>query len=98
MDVIGEMQGELGVSHAYTWGFSAGAGEAYTQGYLGADFCWEQGAWRVQHIVGAGVHAEVGQVRTEGESSSVEQDTQKLGEKGLEITPAGLPLALSPLQ
>ena len=38
MDLIGEMQGELGASHAYTWGFDQGEGPDYSNGQLGATF------------------------------------------------------------
>jgi tricorn protease len=41
MDVIGEMQGELGVSHAYTWGYDSGKGPDYGGGLLGATFTYE---------------------------------------------------------
>lgn len=36
-DVIAEMHGELGVSHAYTWGFDQGEGADYDVGLLAAD-------------------------------------------------------------
>ncbi len=47
MDIVADMQGELGCSHAYTWGFSEGHGVPYTLGQLGATFKFEpsQGAW-----------------------------------------------------
>lgn len=47
MDLIGEMQGELGHSHAYVWGYDRGAGAGYNLGFLGANFVYDaqEGVW-----------------------------------------------------
>lgn len=52
MDVIYEMQGELGSSHAYTWGYDEGAGVPYTLGQLGASFdiCAKSQSWIVTSL------------------------------------------------
>jgi tricorn protease len=52
MELIGEMQGELGVSHAYTWGYNRGEGISYTLGQLGAtfSFCLHANAWIVTQL------------------------------------------------
>ncbi len=52
-DLIWEMQGELGTSHAYELGGDYRKGPNYRQGFLGADFRFdsEAKAWRIEHIV-----------------------------------------------
>jgi tricorn protease len=52
-DLIWEMQGELGTSHAYESGGDYRPAPPYQPGFLGADFSWdaEAGGWRVTHIV-----------------------------------------------
>ena len=51
-DLLWEMQGELGTSHAYVFGGDYRASPDYAQGFLGADFVYdaEQGGYRVEHI------------------------------------------------
>ncbi|HSO26829.1 MAG TPA: S41 family peptidase, partial [Anaerolineales bacterium] len=51
-DLIWEMQGELGTSHAYESGGDYRPGPYYSQGFLGADYAFdhEQNAWRITHI------------------------------------------------
>lgn len=53
MDVIGEMQGELGVSHAYTWGYDPGKGPDYGVGALGATFTYEgkSNSWVLKNFI-----------------------------------------------
>ena len=50
-DVIWEMYGELGVSHAYEFGgdYDLAAGEAL--GSLGADLDWDGKGWRIERIL-----------------------------------------------
>lgn len=52
MDVIFEMQGELGVSHAYTWGYPEGFGDPYPLGNLGATFKFDAShkTWRIDTL------------------------------------------------
>lgn len=49
-DLLWEMQGELGTSHAYEMGGDYLPEPAWTQGSLGADVSWRRGAWRVDRI------------------------------------------------
>ena len=52
-DLMWEMQGELGTSHAYELGGDYRPAPAYVLGHLGADFDFdrEAGTWRFAHIV-----------------------------------------------
>lgn len=52
-DLVWEMQGELGTSHAYEMGGDYRREPDYTAGSLAADFAWDStaGAWRIEHIV-----------------------------------------------
>jgi tricorn protease len=52
-DLMWEMQGELGTSHAYEMGGDYRPEPSYPQGFLGADFepDAEAGAWRITRIV-----------------------------------------------
>jgi tricorn protease len=52
-DLIWEMQGELGTSHAYELGGDYRPAPNYKQGFLGADFIYDEkaDAYRVKHIV-----------------------------------------------
>ncbi|HEC78347.1 MAG TPA: peptidase [candidate division WOR-3 bacterium] len=52
-DLIWEMQGELGTSHAYEWGGDYRQPPAYRQGFLGADFIYDKkrDAYRIINIV-----------------------------------------------
>jgi tricorn protease len=52
-DLIWEMQGELGTSHAYEWGGDYRAEPRYTQGFLGADLVFDNkhNAYRIVKIV-----------------------------------------------
>jgi tricorn protease len=53
-DVIWEMQGELGTSHAYEIGGEYRKAPAYPLGFLGADLTLDRsGRWKVEHIVRA---------------------------------------------
>jgi tricorn protease len=49
-DLLWEMQGELGTSHAYELGGEYRPEPGYTLGRLGADLEWSRGAWRVRRI------------------------------------------------
>ena len=51
-DLMWEMQGELGTSHAYEFGGDYRPQPAYHQGFLGADFQFDhqQDAWRITHL------------------------------------------------
>ena len=52
-DLLWEMQGELGTSHAYEWGGDYRAQPHFNQGFLGATFTWDPAAhgYRVGDIV-----------------------------------------------
>jgi tricorn protease len=50
-DLMWEMQGELGTSHAYEMGGDYRRPPSYDVGLLGADFTWDGKVWRIQHIV-----------------------------------------------
>ncbi len=52
-DLVWEMQGELGTSHAYEFGGDYRPGPSYPQGFLGADFAWDEAAagYGITHIV-----------------------------------------------
>lgn len=52
-DLMWEMQGELGTSHAYEYGGDYPPQPSYDQGYLGADLSYDADtdSWRVNHIV-----------------------------------------------
>ena len=51
-DLMWEMQGELGTSHAYEFGGDYRSSPDYAQGFLGADFAYdtESGGYRITHI------------------------------------------------
>lgn len=51
-DLMWEMQGELGTSHAYEYGGDYRHSPVYSQGYLGADFSHhpESGGWQIMRI------------------------------------------------
>ncbi|MDQ6931335.1 MAG: PDZ domain-containing protein [Candidatus Eremiobacteraeota bacterium] len=51
-DLIWEMQGELGTSHAYEFGGDVRVPPQYSQGFLGADLCWDEreGGYRIDRI------------------------------------------------
>jgi len=52
-DLIWEMQGELGTSHAYEWGGDYRDEPQYTQGFLGVDFEYDKkhDAYRIKKII-----------------------------------------------
>ncbi|MEB3223084.1 MAG: S41 family peptidase, partial [Candidatus Sericytochromatia bacterium] len=52
-DLLWEMQGELGTSHAYEWGGDHRPVPRYDQGHLAATFTWDEGpgGWRIAEIV-----------------------------------------------
>ncbi len=52
-DLLWEMQGELGSSHAYAFGGDFRKRPSYLVGFLGADLAWDESAsaWRIAHIV-----------------------------------------------
>lgn len=52
-DLMWEVQGELGTSHAYEMGGDYRPEPTYRQGHLGADFVWDEAAqgYRVTHLV-----------------------------------------------
>lgn len=51
-DLLWEMQGELGTSHAYEYGGDHRVPPQYQRGFLGADLTWdgERGGYRIDHI------------------------------------------------
>jgi tricorn protease len=52
-DVMWEMQGELGTSHAYESGGDYPGPRRYRRGFLGADLTFDEksGAWKIAHIL-----------------------------------------------
>jgi len=52
-DLLWEMQGELGTSHAYEMGGDYRPSPHYRQGLLGAEFAWDaaRGGYRITHLV-----------------------------------------------
>ncbi|MDE2490359.1 MAG: PDZ domain-containing protein, partial [Elusimicrobia bacterium] len=52
-DLLWEMQGELGTSHAYAIGGDHRPEPHYAQGHLGAEFAWDagRGGWRVARVL-----------------------------------------------
>lgn len=50
-DLMWEMQGELGTSHAYEFGGDHRRPPSYNIGFLGADFAYDGKAWRITRIV-----------------------------------------------
>jgi tricorn protease len=52
-DLLWEMQGELGSSHAYVFGGDFRKEPKYPLGFLGADIAWDDTAsvWRISHVV-----------------------------------------------
>lgn len=52
-DVIWEMQGELGTSHAYEMGGDVRIWPQYRRGFLGADLAWDEtrGGYRIERIL-----------------------------------------------
>jgi len=51
-DLIWEMQGELGTSHAYEFGGDVRVPPQYSQGFLGADLSWDEreGGYKIDRI------------------------------------------------
>lgn len=82
-DLIWEMQGELGTSHAYEIGGDYRQGPFYRQGYLGADFSYDSknDGFRVEHIV-------------RGDSWN-EKDDSSLNRIGVNINKGDLILAIN---
>jgi tricorn protease len=81
-DLLWELQGELGTSHAYEIGGEYRQGPSYSQGFLGVDF--EQradGRYRVAHIV-------------EGDPWDVEC-TSSLNRPGVNVQPGDVLLAIN---
>lgn len=50
-DLMWELQGELGTSHAYEMGGDHRSGPRYPQGRLGANINWDGQGWKIDHIV-----------------------------------------------
>jgi tricorn protease len=50
-DLMWEMQGELGTSHAYEMGGDYRPEPTTSIGYLGADVEWSRGAWRIARVL-----------------------------------------------
>jgi len=52
-DLMWEMQGELGTSHAYEFGGDYRPEPRYQQGYLGAEYRYhaESGGWQITHLI-----------------------------------------------
>jgi len=79
-DLLWEVQGETGTSHAYEMGGDYRTEPQYSQGFLGADFAWDSAAngYRITHLVHGdhwdakrggplakpGVNAKVGEIVT----------------------------------
>jgi tricorn protease len=82
-DVINEMHGELGTSHAYELGGDYRVPPQYQRGFLGADFTWdaEREAYRIARIY-------------RGDSWNRESDSP-LAEPGLDLHEGDFVLAIS---
>ena len=50
-DLMWEMQGELGTSHAYEYGGDYPGLPNHSLGLLGADFSWSKRGWRVDRVL-----------------------------------------------
>ena len=81
-DVIWEMHGELGTSHAYEFGGDYRVPPQYRRGFLGADFSFDSasGGWRIERIY-------------RGDSWNREVDSP-LGEPGLDLAEGDIVLAI----
>ncbi|HEY8314878.1 MAG TPA: PDZ domain-containing protein [Candidatus Baltobacteraceae bacterium] len=81
-DLIWEMQGELGTSHAYEYGGDYRIPPQYRRGFLGADLVYDAGAsgWKIERIY-------------RGDSWNREVDSP-LAEPGLEIREGDVILAI----
>lgn len=81
-DLIWEMQGELGTSHAYEWGGDFREPPQYQRGFLGADIAWDDasGGYRIERIY-------------RGDSWNRDVDSP-LAEPGLDIAPDDVLLAI----
>jgi tricorn protease len=81
-DLIWEMQGELGTSHAYEYGGDYREPPQYQRGFLGADFAWDEAraGYRIEHIY-------------RGDSWSRESDSP-LAEPGLDVREGDIVVAI----
>lgn len=81
-DVIWEMQGELGTSHAYEIGGDFRIPPQYRRGFLGADYAWDEaaGGYRISRIY-------------RGDSWDRDLDSP-LAEPGLDVRPGDVIVAL----
>jgi tricorn protease len=81
-DLIWEMHGELGTSHAYEWGGDFREPSPYQRGFLGADLAWDdaQGGYRIERIY-------------RGDSWNREVDSP-LAEPGLDVDASDVLLAI----
>jgi tricorn protease len=82
-DLMWEMQGELGTSHAYEFGGDYRPRPSYGQGFLGADLIWddEAGGYRVGEIL----HGDPWD----------ERNTSPLSGPGIDVEPGDLLLAVN---
>ncbi len=82
-DVIWEMQGELGTSHAYEFGGDHRVPPQYQRGFLGADLAWDEqrGGYRIERIY-------------RGDSWNRSEDSP-LAEPGLDIQEGDVIVALA---
>ncbi|MGH7738267.1 MAG: S41 family peptidase [Candidatus Tyrphobacter sp.] len=81
-DLIWEMQGELGTSHAYEFGGDFREPHQYQRGFLGADFAWDEAeeGYRIDRIY-------------RGDSWNRDVDSP-LAEPGLDVAPGDFLLAI----
>ncbi|WP_018350392.1 S41 family peptidase [Longispora albida] len=82
-DLIGEMQGELGTSHAYEIGGAYPDRPYHPQGFLGADWSCVDGEYRIERILGGDVWDEVA--------------TSPLNRPGVNLAPGDAVLAINGL-
>ena len=80
-DLIWEMQGELGTSHAYEFGGDYRVPPQYQRGFLGADLAFDDGGYRISRIY-------------RGDSWNRETDSP-LAEPGLDIREGDVILAIN---
>lgn len=92
-DLMWEMQGELGTSHAYEMGGDYRETPSYPRGSLAADFTWdkEQGGWRITHIVNGDPSGDGADSPLNTPGANVSPGDVLLAIDGLKLTPNASP-------
>ncbi|MEA3209806.1 MAG: tricorn protease [Chthoniobacter sp.] len=89
--ILGELLGELNVSHAYRSGGDVEAAYGRSVGYLGCDFALEEGAYRIKRILEAAPWEYV--TRSPLRTAGVKQGEWLLAVNGRKLDPAKDPWA-----